>query len=142
MNKRRTLSLAAIVVALAACAGQPAEFGTPELIEALRASRAAVELGEPVDQVFFGEEGQSLTLNGSDVQVFEYPSVSAREAESALISSDGSAIGTTMVTWIDKPNLFAKDKLIVLCVGRDQAILDLLTGALGEPITEPWPAPA
>jgi hypothetical protein len=141
MNRQRTLALASVAIALAACAGQAADIGTPDLVEALSAGGGSVELGGPVQQAFFAVEGRSLTLNGSDVQVFEYPSVSAREADSALISPDGSEIGTTMVTWVDQPTFWAKGKLIVLYVGRDQAIIDLLAGALGEPITEPWPTP-
>jgi hypothetical protein len=38
------------------------------------------------------------------------------------------------------PNLWAKGRLIVLFVGRDQELIELLTGVLGEPITQPGPS--
>ena len=52
---------------------------------------------------------------------------------------DGSPNPTTMVTWIDQPNFWARGRLIVLYVGRQAATIERLSSALGQPLTEPWP---
>jgi hypothetical protein len=52
-----------------------------------------------------------------------------------MVSPDGSSIGTSMVTWVDQPNFWARDRLIVLYVGKDAGTIDLLSEVLGEPIT-------
>ena len=43
---------------------------------------------------------------------------------------------TTIVTWIDQPNFWATDRLIVLYVGTDADVIGRLTKALGQPITQ------
>lgn len=101
------------------------------LIAALQASGATVEMGDPVSQPFFTPEGSILKVNGSDVQVFEYESTEAMENEASQVSSDGGSIGTSMVTWMDTPHFYKAGKIIVLYVGSDAAVLELLEGALG-----------
>ena len=120
-----------------ACAPAPAAALDAEgLAEALRTAGAEVEAGEAVEQAFFSVPGAIIRVNGQDVQVFEYADAAARQAESDVISPDGSTIGTTMVTWIDRPNFWARDRLIVLYVGTDAAIMELRTDVLAEPMTE------
>ncbi len=53
------------------------------------------------------------------------------ENEAYEISSDGGSIGTSMVTWIDAPHFYKGGRIIVLHVGSDAPVLDLLEGALG-----------
>ena len=89
-----------------------------------------------MEQPFFDVGGQVIRVNGADVQVFEYVDDTAREAESEQISPDRSAIGTSMVTWVDQPNFWATGRVIVLYVGTDEATLDLLEGVLGKPSTQ------
>jgi hypothetical protein len=76
-------------------------------------------------------------VNGADVQVFEYEDAAAREAESAQGSPNGSSVGTTMITWIDRPYFFTRGRLIVLYAASDPSIVDLLTEVLGPAITSP-----
>lgn len=102
------------------------------LIDALRAGGAEVELGEPVEQTFFSVAGQILKINGEDVQVFEYESAEAMEADAAQVAPDGSSIGTSMVTWVATPHFFKSGRMLVLYVGDDATILDLLESAMGE----------
>jgi hypothetical protein len=102
------------------------------LVDALRAAGAEVELGDSVEQAFFSVEGQILKVNGADIQVFEYESAEAMETESSQISEDGGSIGTNMVTWVATPHFFRSGRLLVLYVGFDAAVLDLLEDALGK----------
>ena len=106
------------------------------LVDALRAEGVTVEPADPVDQPFFEPTGQVIEINGQSVQVFEFESTDAQQEANATISPDGSSVGTSMMTWIDQPNFWASERIIVLYVGSDQATIDLLTGVLGEPITE------
>jgi len=161
MSPRKTYSILLVLVSLAglalsACApaveAGPAESaeateapataapgeaigGQAELIEALEAAGAEVEPGETFEESVFDIPSHGLKVNGADVQVFEFENEASREAASALISENGSEIGTVMVTWIDQPNFWAKGRVIVLYVGKDPATIELLTGLLGDPIT-------
>jgi hypothetical protein len=101
------------------------------LISALKAAGATVELGEPISQPFFTPEGSIVKVNGADVQIFEYESPEEMGNEASQISSDGGSIGTSMVTWMDTPHFYKTGRIIVLYVGSDAAVLNLLEGALG-----------
>jgi len=137
--KRKMLLLAAVLagaVMLAACAPQRAAAvavkDQANLIEALRAGKATVELGETVEQAFFTVKGQIIKVNSADVQVFEYASASEMEAEAKLVAADGGSIGTNMVMWMAAPHFFKSGRMLVLYVGDDSAVLGLLKGALGQ----------
>ena len=109
--------------------------GYVELIDALRAAGAEVEPVEQIEQPFFDATGQIIQVNGADVQAFEFVDESARNTASDQVSPDGSSTGTTMITWVDQPNFWAKGSVIVLYVGKEAATINLLTSVLGEPIT-------
>ncbi len=109
--------------------------GYVELADALRAAGAEVEPVEPIEQPFFDASGQIIRVNGADVQVFEFADEVARKAASDQISPDGSSTGTTMITWIDQPNFWAKGRVIVLYVGKVAPTIDFLSGVMGRPIT-------
>jgi len=102
------------------------------LIETLHASGSEVELGDPVVQAFFSVTGQILKVNDMDVQVFEYESAEAMEADAAQVAPDGGSIGTNMVMWVEPPHFFKSGRVLVLYVGEDQGVIDLLRDALGE----------
>ncbi len=121
-----------------ACGSLPGAGASPagiedqaSLIEALRVSGATIELGEPVDQIFFTVRGQIIRVNGADVQVFEYESAEAMQADAAQVAPDGGSIGTSMITWISTPHFYQAGRILVLYVGDDPAIIELLEGALG-----------
>lgn len=149
LRKMLVITAVALVLILAACtvrAAEPkstpvvvshgSEFGgLVELVDAFRDAGATVEPAGQVEQPFFGVIGWIIKVNDADVQVFEYPDEEIRRAESERISPEGSAIGTSMVTWVDQPNFWAQGRVIVLYVGHDAVTLDLLATVLGDPIT-------
>lgn len=94
------------------------------LISALEAAGATVEIGQSVSQAFF-------TPDGSIIKVLEYESPEEMENEASQVSSDGGSIGSSMATWIDAPHFYKAGPIIVLYVGSDAPVLDLLEGALG-----------
>lgn len=101
------------------------------LIDNLRGQGAAVDPKGDASQTFFATSGYMIGVNGRDVQVFEYPDAAAAQTDADKVSPDGSSVGTSMVTWVDKPHFYKKDRIIVLYVGSDTATLDLLAKLLG-----------
>jgi len=102
------------------------------LVDALREAGAEVLPGETVEQAFFSVRGQIIKVNGADVQVFEYESAEAMEADASQVAPDGGSIGTSMVMWVEAPHFFKAGRVLVLYVGEDAAILDLLKSVLGK----------
>ena len=100
-------------------------------LDALRAAGATVEPAGEITQPFFSVEGNAITVSGEDVQVFQYTDAASASAEAGLVSSDGSSVGTTMVSWIASPHFYRVEKLIVLYVGDSDAVLDMLEQVLG-----------
>ena len=110
--------------------GQTVE-DTASLKAALEVAGATVETGDTVSQEFFGPAGSILKVNGADVQVFEYPSSEAMENEASQVAPDGGSVGTSMMMWVDTPHFYKAGRIIVLYIGSDHAIVDLLEKALG-----------
>lgn len=86
---------------------------------------------ERVSQPFFSVAGRIINLDGEALQVFEYATPSAADADAGRVSADGTTIGTSKPTWIATPHFFKSGKLIVLYVGGNQSIVDLLRTTLG-----------
>lgn len=139
-------SLLLIALFLSACGAPPAtpsaeadpimSHGGPvedyvSLIDSLRGAGATVEPGDEVEQAFFTVKGQIIKVNGADVQVFEYESAEAMEDDAVQVAPDGGSIGTSMVMWVEAPHFYKAGRILVLHLGEDQTILDLLEGALG-----------
>jgi hypothetical protein len=106
-----------------------------ELMAALRGVGGMVRPVGEFSEPFFRAGGQVVDVDGTQVLVFEYSSERDREAESELISTDGSSVGSTDITWTDQPNFWASGRVIVQYLGSDQRTLSLLCNALGTPIT-------
>jgi hypothetical protein len=140
--KRSVLVMLVLVCtySLSACAENipvtgPTEILSTEdqasLLAALQTEGATVEVGDPIVQDFFTVEGQIIQVNGVDLQIFEYENEAAMEADAAQVAPDGGSIGTSMVNWIDPPHFYKSGRILVLYLGSDQAILDLLDKVLG-----------
>ena len=86
--------------------------------------------------LFFSVTGQVLSVNDNDVQAFEYADAQLAEAEAAMIASDGSSVGTSMMMWVATPHFYQSGRVIVLYVGDDADALAVLEAALGSPIAE------
>lgn len=133
------VSLLMITMLFAACAPQGESPADPVAVEdlgtlskALRDAGAIIESNETIQQEFFTVEGRILKVNGADVQVFEYKSSEAMEAEAVLVAPDGGSVGTSMMMWMATPHFFKTGRVLVLYVGDDAATLDLLKATLGE----------
>lgn len=109
--------------------------GLSSFTDALSTLGARLSAGVEVSQPFFPARGQEFTVNGASVQVFEFDDEVARQDVSNLITEEGSVTGFPVAPWPDQPNIWATGRVIVLYVGQDQATIDLLGQALGQPVT-------
>lgn len=133
------LRAAAILLIQTGCTNSPSPTGGTErgivdvstFVDALRESGATVQVGGAVSQPFFSGGGQIVRVNGEDVQVFAYPDEASAAADASRISSDGSAIGTSMVSWVAPPHFFRSGPVLVLYVGSSEPIQSLLESVLG-----------
>lgn len=103
------------------------------LIANLRAAGARVEPKGEVDQPFFAVAGRLVKVHGEEVQVFQYPHAAAADAQAALVSPDGSAVGTSKPLWLGPPHFFKQGKLLVLYIGDNDKVLQALETVLGQP---------
>ena len=85
----------------------------------------------PISQPFFVPDGQVISVDGHEVQVFEFCIEEDAQLAAGTISPDGSAIGTSMISWVKAPHFYNSGKLIVLYVGEEDAVLDVLEVVLG-----------
>ena len=104
------------------------------LIDNLRTAGVSVEPEGEVDQPFFSVEGRIIKVSGEDVQVFQYSHAAAADAQAALVSPDGSAVGTSKLHWIGPPHFYKKGKLLVLYVGGNAKALKALEAVLGRQV--------
>lgn len=86
---------------------------------------------EKVSQPFFSAAGRVININGQALQVFEYATASAANADAGQVSADGTTIGTSKPSWMATPHFFKSGKLIVLYVGGNQTTVELLQRTLG-----------
>ena len=101
------------------------------LVANLRAAGAVVDASGVVSQSFFAPQGRVLTVNGGEVQVFEFSSLEESSAAAGTVSADGSSIGTSMVGWTAPPHFHGAGRLIVVYVGSDGAVINALQAAMG-----------
>lgn len=101
------------------------------LLLGLQTAGATTELVDTVTQDFFTPEGKNIKVNGADIQVFEYENAEAMERETSQVAPDGGSVGTSMMMWMDTPHFYKAGQIIVLYVGNDARILDLLDNAMG-----------
>jgi hypothetical protein len=134
-----------VIALLAASCGDnhpvgPSDLGsTDALISALQQQGATAVRGETLPRdsnPSFSTNAQIVRVNGGVTSVFEYPSVAAADRDAAKVSRDGSAVGSTMITWVGPPHFFKSGRLIVVYAGSDAAVLQPLEAVLGPPFAQ------
>ncbi|PKB73637.1 MAG: hypothetical protein BZY75_00710 [SAR202 cluster bacterium Io17-Chloro-G7] len=87
--------------------------------------------GDAITQPFLSVPGATIILGQETVQVFNYPSPAAAQAEADLVDPTGFTVGTTSISWIAPPHFYLKDTLLVLYIGGDSPVIDVLETVLG-----------
>jgi len=135
------LAISFILVSCSPGAGGPelpetgAEIGgRTELVQALESLGSTVEEAGAVDEPFFDVDATNLTVDGQNVQVFEFPDEASRETAADTINPSASQIGEIIPEWVDVPRFWSTGRVIVLYVGQDQTLIDRLTSVLGQPV--------
>ena len=89
---------------------------------------------------YFAPHGQLLTVNGEDIQAFEFGSAEEADAAVGGVSATELSIVTTMadgtqrasmITWAVPPHFYKAGKLVVLYVGCDGDVIDALQETMG-----------
>ena len=75
-----------------------------------------------------------LEVNGLEIRVFEYEDVAARESDSSAIGTGGYTVHGTPIDWTGQPHFWAEGRVLAVYTGADEALIDLLTRVLGEPL--------
>lgn len=136
---RAALAVGLLLVAaagLAACgtglsaSDQPATDYV-SLVNNLGAAGAPVEDEGEVEQPFLAVKGRVIKVQGEHVQVFEYRSAAETDAQAALVSPSGSAVGTTKLHWMGPPHFYKNGRLLVLYIGDNAKVLATLEALLG-----------
>ena len=94
-------------------------------------SGASVQMIGAVNQPFLSGQGRLVRVNGEDIQVFEYPNEDLTDQDTALVAPDGCCVGTTNISWMGTPHWYKKDRLIVIYVGDNPSMRNLLENIFG-----------
>jgi hypothetical protein len=113
------------------------------LVDNLRAKGLTVEPVADVQQPFLRAQGTVLRVSGgaltqpAEIQSYDYNDTDLGMNGSEAAAADASQIGpdgnpaTSMITWVEPPHFFRKERAFVLYLGSDQAMLDILTELMG-----------
>ncbi|MGQ0792187.1 MAG: hypothetical protein ACT4NJ_08220 [Nitrosopumilaceae archaeon] len=105
----------------------------PSLIDAIKSRGVLVKYIEEIaaEGSSFSVPIKVISVGGADIQVYEFQSESDAQVSSLTISEDGTEIGTSIIRWMDTPHFYTKGKIIVLYVGQNPEITNLLESFLG-----------
>ena len=133
-------SIVSAALAVCSCAANPLapdEFAsTDALVRALQQRGLSVMRAGALPRSaypFFSVAAQRVVVNDADVQVFEYADVTRAESDASRISPTGTPIGQSQISWMDTPNFYRRDRLVVLYVGHAADIMRALEAVLGPP---------
>lgn len=130
--------LASCVGPVTAGTATPAGFQSgADLIAALQSAGAQTSETEKMPVSTFGAPGRVWQVGQAEIQVFTFPGAAEREVVSQTIPPDAHSVNDQAVDWADKPNIWASGRLIVVYVGTDGGTILLLSGILGDPLTQP-----
>jgi hypothetical protein len=102
----------------------------------LQSAGATVEMRTKVKESFFPVDDQIIQVNGEEVRVFEFANSYDARKSAAQVSSDGYKVGDRLLDVNATPHFFNKDRLVVLYIGDNEAMLNLLSDQLGKQINQ------
>ena len=105
-----------------------------DITDRLRTVGASVSTKGEVYQPFFSPVRRFLTVNGDDVQVFEYAVTPIAVYKASKVAPDGMGVGNAVhVAWLAPPHFYAAERLIVVYRGMNRSVMRLLHAVLGPP---------
>jgi hypothetical protein len=109
------------------------------LIAALRQQGATATAGEvlPFALPCLSTKGRVVFVNTGTINVYEYPTAAAAEADAVRVSPDGSGVAgdqcAALITWVGPPHFYKTGQLIVVYAGSAADVLRPLEAVLGKP---------
>lgn len=107
--------------------GDAGEAGIPddlnEVIRILIETGATVEIGDTFDLDAVSVPGQTIRINGEEVQIFTYPSAEQLEVDAAQVEELNPPL--------EEPYFYKMGTMLVRYVGSDPLVRDLLEDVLG-----------
>jgi len=101
------------------------------LLKAINSRGLGAELVEKLEDSIFSVSATVVSVGGIEIQVFEFASEQDALSASQTVSEDGTEIGLSVIRWMDVPHFYTQGNLIVLYVGQNPEILNLLDSLFG-----------
>lgn len=134
--KKILVGVMVLLMSLTSCQGIPTTT-LDELMAVLKAEGYDGTWSKAEASFFAGERLISKLDSEEMLQIYSYPDEAAMNLDAAGISADGSGYRSPTqaveIDWVDRPHFYRKDNLIILYVGRDRRVLDLLDAFAGSP---------
>jgi len=137
-------ALALLCLLLGACGAttattpqSPAAGEYNALMNAFRSAKLTIyDGGTAAHEQFLTIAGKKIFVEGQALEVYQYASANAATHDSHNIDDDACLIhmiggGTKMVNWDQPPHLYKKDRLLIIYVGSDYDIINVLVAQLG-----------
>ncbi len=87
------------------------------------------------EEPFFSVQGKRIAVNGENVTVLEYDRKATMETEAETINPDGYSFlklyTGISVGWIAPPHWYKAGRIIVMYIGKNQSVIDVLEIVLG-----------
>ena len=84
----------------------------------------------PIQQSFMSVRATRLVVDGADLQVYIYPSVSARRADTDRLDAAGVSPATVSVLWVAPPSLITFNNVALILLTADSGLRGRITAAL------------
>ena len=110
-------------------------FTTSSFIDSMQLNGAAISKVGPLNISLFSVPGTVYTLEGEQIILFQYDSLSNAARDAALISGNGSIINGKEYAWQATPHFYLSGQLMVLYLGSTERSLALLSYVVGQPFT-------
>ena len=121
----------AVTFLIIGCGGNGDTSSYDSFVEKLLGSGASVQHMGSINQPFLSGQGRVIRVNGEDLQVFEYANRGLAEDDISIVIPDGCCFGTTNISWMGSPHLYQEDRLIVIYIGDNSSMRNLLENIMG-----------
>lgn len=118
--------------------GGTAQGAFDAVVAEMEYAGARVVVGGAVSSPAFTDAAQSrnMTINGQNADVYAFSNATAATRARGTVGNNATTIGGRTMTWTGTPRLYQSGRFIVIYQGSDQAVMQALETAFGEPFAE------
>ncbi|GKU28634.1 hypothetical protein [Clostridium folliculivorans] len=102
-----------------------------EFIEHLEKAGIKIKAITKDSNTFLKGEATAININEEFVNVYEYKNSDQMAADVKTIRSDGAIVGNAFVDWVSIPHIYKSGSIIVLYVGENNEIKDMIQKSVG-----------